>query len=83
MKHLEQATLEDTQVFFRRYYHPANATLVVSGSFNTEKANQWIEQYFGPISSAVLPDRRLVPNPSNGATQQLRLNDAVAVRGST
>ncbi len=49
MKDLENATLEDIKQFFRTYYSPNNASLVVSGDFEPEAARKLIEQYFAPI----------------------------------
>ncbi|NOX89999.1 MAG: insulinase family protein [Calditrichaeota bacterium] len=49
MKDLENATLEDIKQFFRTYYSPNNASLVLSGDFEPETARKLIEQYFAPI----------------------------------
>lgn len=49
MEDLSNATLADVKEFFRHYYHPANASLVVAGDFDPAEAKQLIEQYFGPI----------------------------------
>src|SRR5688572_17581740 len=35
---LRAATLEDAREFFRRYYHPANATLAIAGDVETGRA---------------------------------------------
>jgi zinc protease len=48
---LSRASLEDVQEFFRKYYAPNNASLVLSGNFNPESAKQLILKYFGPIPS--------------------------------
>src|SRR5690606_30118423 len=37
------------QAFYRKYYQPDNALLVVAGKFETAKALQLIAQKFGPI----------------------------------
>ncbi len=49
MSDLEKATLEDIKQFFRTYYAPNNASLVLSGDFEIETAKKLIEQYFAPI----------------------------------
>lgn len=49
MKDLNQASLKDAQSFFLRWYGTNNATLVVVGDFDKEKALKWIETYFGEI----------------------------------
>jgi zinc protease len=49
MEDLSAATLEDVRGFFRTYYVPNNACLVVSGDFPPGQAHTWIEKYFGSI----------------------------------
>jgi zinc protease len=46
---LETATLEDVQAFFRRYYHPGNASLVVAGDVDTDAVLREVEDLFGGI----------------------------------
>jgi zinc protease len=68
--------LEDVQEFFRSYYHPANASLVLAGDIDTERAFELAEAYFGEIPGGVRPER-----VSNGAVllseQRLVLEDRV------
>jgi len=47
--------LEDVQEFFRTYYHPANASLVLAGDVDTERAFELAEAYFGEIPGGVPP----------------------------
>ncbi|MGD8726446.1 MAG: pitrilysin family protein [Gemmatimonadales bacterium] len=49
---LANATVEDVRDFFRRWYGPNNATLVVAGDFDVEQTKAWIEKYFGEIPAA-------------------------------
>lgn len=46
---LDAATIEDVRAFFRKYYVPNNASLVLSGDFEPNKALALVEKYFGPI----------------------------------
>lgn len=46
---LDAATIEDVRGFFRKYYVPNNATLVLSGDFDRKKALALVDKYFGPI----------------------------------
>ena len=68
--------LEDVQEFFRTYYHPANASLVLAGDIDTERAFELAEAYFGEIPGGVRPQA-----VSNGALllteQRLVLEDRV------
>jgi len=49
MKHLDAATLEEFQVFNKKFYTPNNSVLVVAGDFENAKAKEWIQKYFGSI----------------------------------
>jgi zinc protease len=68
--------LEDVQEFFRTYYHPSNASLVLAGDIDTERAFELAEAYFGEIPGGVRPQP-----VSNGAVllseQRLLLEDRV------
>lgn len=55
LKDIDSANLQDVQQFFKTYYAPNNAALVVVGNFSIEDAKKWIEQYFGKIPSANIP----------------------------
>jgi len=63
MEHLDAATVEDVQEFFRIYYAPNNAVLVISGSFEPEAAKQLVETYFGDISTQPLAPELDVSEP--------------------
>src|SRR5437764_4671090 len=49
MEDLTAASVEDVKAFFRMYYAPGNATLVIAGDFDKTKTKQLVEQYFGAI----------------------------------
>lgn len=46
---LNAATLDDVRSFFKTYYVPNNATLVIAGDFEPAWAKELVERYFGPI----------------------------------
>ena len=59
MDDLSAASLEDVSTFFRTYYVPNNAALVIAGDFDPKQTMQWVEQYFGTIPAGAkvpLPD---------------------------
>jgi zinc protease len=49
MVDLSAASLEDVKDFFRRYYAPNNAAIVVAGAVNTDSVRRLVRQYFGNI----------------------------------
>jgi zinc protease len=46
---LHAARLEEVQAFFRRYYHPANASLAIAGDVGRDEALSLARSYFGDI----------------------------------
>jgi zinc protease len=58
---LTAASLEDVKEFFRTYYAPNNATLVIAGDFESAEAKALVSKYFAGIPRGPqLPPR---PNP--------------------
>ena len=58
---LTAASMDDVKAFFRQYYVPNNASLVIAGDFDPKQAKAWVEKYFGPIPKGTAPITR--PNP--------------------
>ena len=50
LEDLQAASMEDVKSFFRQYYVPNNAILVVSGDFEEKQARGWVDKYFGVIA---------------------------------
>jgi zinc protease len=46
---LAGATVEGVRDFFRKWYRPNNATLVVAGDYDEAQVRGWVEKYFGEI----------------------------------
>jgi len=49
MEDLQAASLEDVKEWFRTYYGPSNATLVVAGDVKAEEVLKRVEYFFGDI----------------------------------
>lgn len=47
---LNAATIEDANKFYKDFYRPDNATLIVVGDFEQTQINTWIDKYFGGIA---------------------------------
>ena len=46
---IENVPIERLQAFYRKYYQPDNAILILSGSFDSDRALNLIDQHFGAI----------------------------------
>jgi predicted Zn-dependent peptidase len=60
---LDSANLEDVDAFFKTYYSPNNAVLVLTGDFQADEAKKWITQYFEGIPPAQLPPKPDLSEP--------------------
>ncbi|MFT4032370.1 MAG: pitrilysin family protein [Siphonobacter sp.] len=58
---IERVPIENLQAFYKKYYQPDNAVLLVAGKFDEAKTLQLINNYFGPIPR---PTRPLVDIPT-------------------
>jgi zinc protease len=61
MKDLEAASINDVRDFFRTYYVPNNATLVLVGDFNTKEAQDLVARYLGRVAKSDRPVPRDIP----------------------
>jgi zinc protease len=68
--------LEDVQAFFRTYYHPANASLVLAGDIDTERAYDLADRYFGDLTPGTRPSP-VVADASLAREHRLVLEDRV------
>jgi zinc protease len=53
---IERVPIDSLKAFYKKYYQPDNAMVVVAGKFEPEKALEYINQYFGAIPA---PEREL------------------------
>ncbi|WP_400190514.1 M16 family metallopeptidase [Hymenobacter sp. B81] len=77
---LDAATLAEAQAFFRTYYAPNNACLVVTGDFEPAEAKAWIQRYFGPIPAAPRPPQPDTREPRQRAERRIHRVDSLVNR---
>jgi len=63
MSDLENMTADDARDWYRRWYAPNNATLVVVGDVQPQKVLKLAERYFGKIRPVALPQRKPQAEP--------------------
>jgi zinc protease len=49
MTDLNAASMEDLHAFYKQFYSPNNAVLVLAGAFKTEDAKKLVEKYYAPL----------------------------------
>ena len=64
MNDLENMTAADAREWYKTWYAPNNATLVVVGDVNAQDVLKLAKQYFGPLKSHVLPTRKPQVEPA-------------------
>ncbi|HEY6234747.1 MAG TPA: pitrilysin family protein [Candidatus Elarobacter sp.] len=70
---IEKATVADLRRYYDAWYHPNNATLVVTGDVKPADVFASARKWFGPIPSQKLPARKQYePKPANGATLTIK-----------
>ena len=57
MEDLSRASLDDVKDFFKTYYTPNNASLIIGGDFNLADTRKLVDKYFGSIPSGPPIDR--------------------------
>jgi len=62
LEDLQNATIKDVHDFYRKWYGPNNATLVIAGDFDEKEVKQLIEKYFGELNPSE-PIENLPPMP--------------------
>lgn len=78
MEDLDDATVDDVKDFFRMYYAPNNAVLVLSGSFEVVEAKSLIEKYFATIPGQPQPPGIDVTEPDEIALTYQEYEDKLA-----
>lgn len=65
-QYINQATLEEFMNFYRTFYVPNNATLVIGGDIDMNKTKEFIKKYFGEIPKG----KNAIPRPTDKEPEQ-------------
>jgi zinc protease len=79
LEDLDAASLEDISDFFRRFYTPNNASLVIAGDFDPHEARGLVEKYFGPIRRGPVVERVVAPLPELDREIRITMEDRVSL----
>jgi len=71
---------EDALAFYRKWYAPNNAIVVIAGDVDLPEVRRLAERYFGPIPSQSLPARVRVEEPQHYAAARLEMKSARAAQ---
>jgi len=73
---LESMSRDDLYGYYRRYYVPNNATVVVVGDVETDEALRRVEHYFGGIPAGPLTSRPHTVEPEQTGERRLTIRRA-------
>ncbi|MEG1658983.1 MAG: pitrilysin family protein [Bacteroides sp.] len=71
LDHVANATLEEVEKFFFRFYAPNNAVLAVTGNISFDETLHLTQKWFGPIPRRDVPVRQLPQEPEQ--TEERRM----------
>jgi zinc protease len=63
MRDIQAISIDDCRAFYRTYYAPNNATVVLVGDFDEASALGLIARAYGPIPRQPVPDEAIAPEP--------------------
>ena len=70
---LQTMTRDDLYGYYRRYYVPNNATLVIVGDVETDEALRRVNHYFGGIQPGTTPSRIVTLEPEQTGERRLTI----------
>jgi predicted Zn-dependent peptidase len=77
ISHIETATMDLVKAFFKKYYVPNNAVLVIAGNIDATKAFSLAEKWFGPIPQGDEIVRSIPSEPKQMEKRILEVHEAV------
>ncbi len=71
-EHIRNATDEDIYNFYKTYYVPNNAVMVISGDFDEKQTKEWINKYFAGIPKGTKSFNRPQKDMEPAQTAEIR-----------
>jgi len=81
IKHIEEAVMDDVRAFFKKFYCPKNAIMVVAGAVETEQVKAFAKKWFEPIPGGEKPPRNLPAEPRQEEYRSLTVERDVPFDG--
>jgi zinc protease len=75
---LASASAEDVKNFFRKWYVPANATLLIAGDIDVPATKKLVEKWFGTFPKTTRPAKRDVAPTAVTQTKREQISDDFA-----
>jgi zinc protease len=73
MDDLKNLTIDDVRAWYKRWYAPNNATLVVVGDVRPDAVFALAKRFFGPLQPSLLPPRKPQNEPPQTGTRRVQV----------
>ncbi len=73
IKHIEDAKMEDVKDFYRKFYNPNNAIMVIAGDVDLENIKSLSEKWFGTIKKTYAVERNIPLEPKQTEARFLKV----------
>ncbi len=73
MNDLQNMTAADAREWYRSWYKPNNATILIAGDVDAKQVLATIEKYYGAVSAQVLPVRKPQIEPQQKGIKQVQV----------
>ena len=73
MSDLDAMTPKDARDFYKRWYSPANAVIVVAGDVDPEQVRQLAEKHYGRLPVQAVPERKPQQEPAQKGLRRVEL----------
>jgi zinc protease len=79
MSEVSQLTRQDAIDFYRTYYTPSNAMVVIAGDVTEEEVRKLVDEHYAPLENTAEPGPRMrTPEPDPIAARRVQMVDARA-----
>jgi zinc protease len=73
MQDLQNMSWEDAQSWYRRWYAPGNATVIVVGDVEPHQVLAWARRYYGVLPRRTIPGRKALAEPAQRGPKRVTL----------
>ncbi len=71
MEDIQRFGIDDVRAYYRKYYNPSNAFIVVVGDFRKEEMLQAIDKAFGSLPKGVPPEQKRDTDPPQAGERRI------------
>ncbi len=71
MADIKSYDTETMRKFFRDYYVPNNAVLIIAGDFKTEEVKKLIDKYYSKLPFKEVPKKKITPEPPQRTSRRM------------